>query len=540
MRAGWIALTMLLLTACDGALIGPEEADESERGVASFAIGSQVKVCNCTGLFFRAKPSKSGKALDVLSPGERGEVLASSGSWYQLRLEDAREGWAHGGYLCLGTPAPGPAPSPGGSDGGVAPAPTPTPTPPPAGGIYQPKVGARFQWQLSGTIDPSPEVDAFDLDLFDVPASTIAALQAKGRKVICYFSAGSYEAWRPDAANIPTAARGSKMDGWDELWLDVRSAGVRAVMKARLDLAKQKGCDGVEPDNVDGYANATGFSLSAADQLDYNKFLAAEAHARGLSIGLKNDLDQVKALEPYFDFAVNEQCLEYGECGMLSPFIAAGKAVFHVEYQGTTSTVCPKTAPLKLTSVIKKLDLGAWAQFCPTSSPTPTPTPTPNPTPSPTPGAPWSCTGSYGTKKASDGIYYTTSFGCWVDSKGVSHSDPGDNCIPACLSQAKSSGLCQSSWSGKTCEEKTNWYVADSGRFGCLQRLKLTANGKSVVVVVLDAGPACWVEAKVQKAILDMSPPTAIYLFGTSAIGATEKKAAKVVEVPASTPLGPS
>jgi len=123
----------------------------------------------------------------------------------------------------------------------------------------------------------------------------------------------------------------------------------------------------------------------------------------------------------------------------------------------------------------------------------------------------------------------------------VAHGDPGDNCIPACLAQAKSSGLCQSGWSGKTCEQKVNWYVADSGRFGCLQRIRITnpVNGKAVVAAVLDAGPACWVEAKVKKEILDMSPPTAIYLFGTSSIGATEKKAVQVVEVDASTPLGP-
>lgn len=52
----------------------------------------------------------------------------------------------------------------------------------------------------------------------------------------------------------------------------------------RLDVAVYKGCDGVEPDNVDGYTNNTGFILTAEDQLMYNRFLADEAHERGLLI----------------------------------------------------------------------------------------------------------------------------------------------------------------------------------------------------------------------------------------------------------------
>jgi hypothetical protein len=155
--------------------------------------------------------------------------------------------------------------------------------------------------------------------------------------------------------------------------------------------------------------------------------------------------------------------------------------------------------------------------------------------------ATFSCTGSYGTTKAENGDYYITTFGCWTDASGVTHGDPGDNCIPACLSKARSSGLCQSSWSGKTCEEKTNYFVADSGRFGCLQRLRVSnpANGKQVIVVALDAGPACWVEQNAQKAILDVAPPVALHLFGGSAFGWSDKKLVHVVEVDNATPLGP-
>ena len=73
-----------------------------------------------------------------------------------------------------------------------------------------------------------------------------------------------------------------------------------------MDLAVTKGCDAVDPDNVDGYTNAPGFPLTAATQLDYDTFLATSAHARGLAVGLKNNLDQVRSLVSSFDFAIND------------------------------------------------------------------------------------------------------------------------------------------------------------------------------------------------------------------------------------------
>jgi hypothetical protein len=54
-------------------------------------------------------------------------------------------------------------------------------------------------------------------------------------------------------------------------------------------------------------------SPPAADQIRYNTFLANAAHARGLSVGLKNDLDQVKTLQPLFDWALNEECVRYND-----------------------------------------------------------------------------------------------------------------------------------------------------------------------------------------------------------------------------------
>ena len=238
-----------------------------------------------------------------------------------------------------------------------------TPTAPPV--RWQPKPGTSWQWQLQGPIDLSLAVDVYDIDLFDTPASTVQALQQSGKHVICYFSAGSFEPWRSDAAAFSAAVKGIKMDGWDELWLDIRALEqLGPIMRARLDLAAQKGCDGVEPDNVDGYSNNSGFPLSAANQLAYNRFLATEAHARGLAIGLKNDLEQVKELEPYFDFAINEECFTYNECELLSPFVKAGKAVFGAEYSVSTQRFCPLTNSLNFDFIKKRYSLDAYREAC--------------------------------------------------------------------------------------------------------------------------------------------------------------------------------
>jgi hypothetical protein len=263
------------------------------------------------------------------------------------------------------------------------------------------KPGTSWQYQLAFPPKPSNllDVDLYNVDLFDTPKSTITEMQRRGITVICYFSAGSGENWRPDHKAIPKAALGKALDGWaGERWLDTRNSGVRKVMTKRLDLAASKGCDGVEPDNVDAYSNRSGFRLTASTQLSYNRFLAEGARQRGLLVALKNDVEQVKALEPYFDFAINEECYTYRECGVYSAFTNAGKAVLGVEYDMSLSKFCPAANAAGYDFMRKGLKLGSYREACreysapepeptpePTPEPEPQPTPTPEPTPEPTP-----------------------------------------------------------------------------------------------------------------------------------------------------------
>jgi hypothetical protein len=241
--------------------------------------------------------------------------------------------------------------------------PTPYPRPP---GLWQPGLVTSWQWQLTNLpVDQSYDVDMYDIDLFDNDASVVASLHAQGRKVVCYMSAGSWENWRPDADQFPASVKG-RNNGWPgEKWLDIRQIDILGpIMQARLDLCQAKGFDAIEPDNVDGYSNRTGFPITYQDQLTYNRWLADEAHKRGLSVGLKNDVEQVNDLLPWFDWTLNEQCFQYRECDTLQPFIDSGKPVFNVEYKLKTSQFCPQANAMNFNSMKKNLDLDAYRVAC--------------------------------------------------------------------------------------------------------------------------------------------------------------------------------
>jgi hypothetical protein len=78
----------------------------------------------------------------------------------------------------------------------------------------------------------------------------------------------------------------------------------------------------------------------------------------GLAVALKNDVDQVGALEPYFDFAVNEQCFQYKECNYPPPglpgWTASGKAVLNVEYRALE---CAQADGWSFSSILKSSSL---------------------------------------------------------------------------------------------------------------------------------------------------------------------------------------
>ncbi len=235
---------------------------------------------------------------------------------------------------------------------------------------WHPELGSSWQIQFTGdTIDTSLDVDIYDLDLFDTPAETIADLHDRGVSVICYVNVGAWEDWRPDATDFPAEVIGNEYEGWPgERWLDVSNiAALAPMMEARLDLCKEKGFHGVDPDNLDGYYQDTGFEISAEEQLTYLRWLSDAAYQRGLAIGLKNVPELVADLEPLYDWALTESCFAQGWCAEMSIFIENGKPVFAIEYveEGmATPDFCEQAAELGFSAILKNRNLDAWVKFC--------------------------------------------------------------------------------------------------------------------------------------------------------------------------------
>jgi hypothetical protein len=238
-----------------------------------------------------------------------------------------------------------------------------TPTPLPS---YVTPPNGTWHIQYTGDINTNLDVAIYNLDLFETDPSVIAGLHARNIFVMCYFSAGSFEDWRPDVYNFPPDVLGAALEGWEgERWLDIRRLdALSPIMEARFDLASEKGCDGVDPDNVNGYTNQTGFPLTYEDQLAYNIWLAEAAHARGLSIGLKNDIEQIPDLVAYFDWQLNEECFSYDECRLLLPFIEAGKPVFHIEYELSNAEFCDEAKQFGFRSIRKNWELDEFYENC--------------------------------------------------------------------------------------------------------------------------------------------------------------------------------
>ncbi|AEV81254.1 hypothetical protein ACWT_0242 [Actinoplanes sp. SE50] len=231
---------------------------------------------------------------------------------------------------------------------------------------WVPAPGVTWQWQLTVPVDPTVNATVYDIDGFLNGADLVSDLHRRGRRVVCYVEVGSAEEFRPDYLDWPRELLG-RPNGWPgERWLDIRDpARLRPVLAAQFDMCRAKGFDAIEPDLMDGYANDTGFPASAADQLRFNRFVARLAHDRGLSVALKNDVEQAAELVGDFDFTVNEECAAFAECSRLTPFIRAGKAVLHAEYDLAPAEYCAESHRLRLSSLHKNRNLDAVATPCP-------------------------------------------------------------------------------------------------------------------------------------------------------------------------------
>lgn len=235
---------------------------------------------------------------------------------------------------------------------------------------WQPKVGEAKNWDIqlsaaSGAVDVTAPRLMYDLDLWalvpaqttidygdgapvTVPAgalaTTIAQLHARTPRtiVICHVETGVLEMARPDARKFPAAAVGMPVPGMTGTrFLDISDAGRAkwsAIMFKRLDLAKQIGCDGIEPSHNDvaAYGSGSGFTISATESFSWYTEIATQGHMRMLSTGMKDGdvvpAGQVDVEADKFDWLMTERCGEFMYCDAARPFITLGKAVFAIDY----------------------------------------------------------------------------------------------------------------------------------------------------------------------------------------------------------------
>ena len=161
-----------------------------------------------------------------------------------------------------------------------------------SGGWWKPTSSSPLPlyWILSAPLSASdvrPAPAVFDIDGQDNSAAIVSELHEAGTKVICYVDVGTWEPGRSDSSAFPASVQGNGVDGWPgEKWLDIRQlSALEPIMKARMKMCRQKGFDAIEPDNIDGYTNTTGFPLTARDQLAYNRGSPTPRTASGCRSG---------------------------------------------------------------------------------------------------------------------------------------------------------------------------------------------------------------------------------------------------------------
>ncbi len=224
----------------------------------------------------------------------------------------------------------------------------------------------KFNYYLYGG-QIKPRADVIDVDLFDTPKKEVEKYDGE---VFAYISVGSYETNRPDTADFPKDAIGSKLENWEkERAVDITDERIIEIMKKRIALAKEKGFDGVEFDNVNVYENegkfSSGFNLNSKKAIEYFQLLSNYAMSKGLKVMLKNCIYIWEDLEGYYDYVLVENAFMWEEQKELD---GCKKPIFWVEYPKENETDEEfqkriKSVPKKYNVIGKHYDLGEYTVY---------------------------------------------------------------------------------------------------------------------------------------------------------------------------------
>jgi len=203
-----------------------------------------------------------------------------------------------------------------------------------------------------GQLAPTPVI--YDIDGIINPASTVAALHALGKRVVCYIevgAAGDYYSTADERISTTyydqlraAGEFGNKVDGYPEYYLNIQSSTTVAIIESMIDQqCAAKGFDAVETDIDEEYGDGSGFPLTKIVEENYMTTLADYMHGLGLGWWIKNPDDTgdsyATAMYSLADAVLTEQCNQYSTCDLLSAYVGH-KAVFNAEYELKRSSFC--------------------------------------------------------------------------------------------------------------------------------------------------------------------------------------------------------
>ena len=189
---------------------------------------------------------------------------------------------------------------------------------PSAVAITLPPLNATADYQLGGAYTPAAGVRIVTRDRTDAPMP--------GSYNICYVNAFQTQSdelsfWTGSHADLLLMSGGAPVvdPDWSEDLLDISTPQKRerlaAIVGGWLRGCHQSGFQAVELDNLDSWTRSDGL-LTADEAVAYLRLLAARAHVLGLAVAQKNAAElSTRRAETGADFAVAEECVEYGECG---------------------------------------------------------------------------------------------------------------------------------------------------------------------------------------------------------------------------------
>jgi len=255
---------------------------------------------------------------------------------------------------------------------------TTTTNPVTTGDWYRPALKTKWSWQNEGNIEIIDNVSMYVVDLFTIEGSDITAIHDGGHKVMCVFHSAqvniSDDNSDPDQEKYDVDVRQNYTDDTNtSKWLDISQGSVRDNLTKRIDIAQEKGCDGVVPTDTYMYnISGTGVTFDSDAQKKYNIRLANYAHDQNLTVGLKDDKSQIFSLVEYYDFALTRDCYALGHCDAYEYFVEKKKPVFDTELNTTyplnstiRNTMCADANKRKYSTIVVTYDLnGTYRDSC--------------------------------------------------------------------------------------------------------------------------------------------------------------------------------